>query len=341
MPDEMTQAEALLRRRFRLIDAGEVGALLSLYHDDAVLLRLDRAIRGRDALREHFAVWLARAPRLVELTALGATEDLAVYHATVAEAGGEPRPVHGTIGLRGERIVRETQAAFPELSGTGRTRQTVQVQLEPYESWQPAGPVPDPRSAGREAIGPILLAIIAAEGPVLAERAYRLFVKASGGKALTSIARAPLSGCAYRLRQAGVIELDEEAGLLRPTGGAAVRVRELGGRTLDEVPRSELVELMRRLRDAGVATADLPRAVLDAYGLVRMTSKAEALLAGAAPQSDRWAANRCYQLSTGRPPHRGVPAAASVRATIARVSAGSITSSSSNSWAALSTSAFS
>lgn len=281
MSDQTPPAETVLRRRFRLIDAGELDALLSLYHDDAVLLRFDRALCGREALRAHFAAWLSRGPRLTELTALAATSDLAVYHATISESGGEPRPIHGTIGLRGERILRETQAAFPELSGAGRAGSTVQIQLEPYESWQPAGPVPDPRSAGREAIGPILLAIVAAEGPVLAERAYRLYVKAGGGKALTTIARAPLSGCAYRLRQAGVIELDEEAGLLRPAGSAAVRVRELGGRSLDEVPRSELVELMRRLRNAGTTDADLPRAALDAYGLVRMTAKAEALLVDA------------------------------------------------------------
>ena len=78
--------------------------------------------------------------------------------------------------------------------------------------------MPDPRSAGREAIGPVLLEIVAAEGPILAERAYRLYVKASGGKALTSIARAPLSGATFRLRQAGAIEIEEGSEVLRPAG---------------------------------------------------------------------------------------------------------------------------
>jgi hypothetical protein len=54
-------------------------------------------------------------------------------------------------------------------------------------------------------------------------------------------------------------------------------VRELGPRTLDEVPLREVAELMRRLRAAGAT--ELPRAVLDAYGLVRMTAKAEEYLA--------------------------------------------------------------
>jgi hypothetical protein len=144
--------------------------------------------------------------------------------------------------------------------------------------------VPDPRSAGREAIGPVLLEIVSAEGPILAERAYRLYVKASGGKALTSIARAPLSGSTFRLRQAGAIDFEEGSEVLRPAGTPEVRVRELGPRALDEVPLREVAELVKRLRSAGAT--DLPRAVLDAYGLVRMTAKAEDFLAQAVLVAD-------------------------------------------------------
>jgi len=162
------------------------------------------------------------------------------------------------------------------------------VALVAYSSWESRA-LPDPRTAGREAIGPVLLEIVAAEGPVLASRAYRLYNKAAGGKALTSIARAPLSGSAYRLRQAGAIALDSALSatglqdeLLRPAGSALVRVRELGPRTLDEVPQSEIVALMRRLATAGRAQEDLPRATLDTYGLTRMTAKAAVALEQAA-----------------------------------------------------------
>jgi hypothetical protein len=162
------------------------------------------------------------------------------------------------------------------------------VALAPYTAWESRA-VPDPRTAGRELIGPVLLEIIAAEGPVLASRAYRLYNRASGGKALTTIARAPLSGSAYRLRQAGAIVLEEAPSatgeadeLLRPAGTQPVRVRELGPRTLDEVPQAELVALMGRLAAAGCTEDGLPRATLDAYGLTRMTAKAEAALRQAA-----------------------------------------------------------
>ena len=284
----MTTPRELFDRQVRLIDAGDLEGLLGQYHDDAVILRVDRTFTGKAALREHFTAYLAQRPRVREVTQLADGADLVSYQ-TVVELGGEELRTYGALFLRGERIARQVTGFFPAAGGAAR-KGIVQVDLEPYTAWA-SHPVPDPRSAGREAIGPVLLEIIHAEGPVLAERAYRLYVKASGGKALTSIARAPLSGAAYRLRQAGAIEFAADgapggasaeegriaADVLRPTGTGEVRVRELGPRTLDEVPLREVAELMRRLRAAGAT--ELPRAVLDAYGLVRMTAKAEEYLA--------------------------------------------------------------
>lgn len=264
-------------RQLRLIAAGELEALVAQYHDDALLLRSDRPVAGHAALREHFAALLATAPA-IEVTQAVEAQDVLSYQATVTAGEEEPVRQYGVLVLRGERIARHVTGVFPVASGGGRKGGGVQVDLEPYTAWT-AHAVPDPRSAGREAIGPVLLEIVAAEGPILAERAYRLYVKASGGKALTSIARAPLSGATFRLRGAGAIEMEEGSEVLRPAGTPEVRVRELGPRALDEVPMREVAELMRRLRAAGAT--DLPRAVLDAYGLVRMTAKAEDFLAQA------------------------------------------------------------
>jgi len=168
------------------------------------------------------------------------------------------------------------------LSAEPAVASTAGVALIAYGGWEPH-PTPDPRSAGREAIGAALEEIVRAEGPVLASRAYGLLNKAAGGKKLTSIVRAPISAGAFRLRQAGVVEIapagttpgqDEE--VLRIAGTPAVRVRELGPRTLDEVPLDEVAELMRRLRAAGAS--ELRRATLDAYGLRRMTTHTDELL---------------------------------------------------------------
>ncbi|WP_205699101.1 nuclear transport factor 2 family protein [Conexibacter sp. SYSU D00693] len=273
-------AREVLDRFFRLAGAGDVEGLAGLFHEDAVLVRLDGAGEGRAAVRDHLAAWVAQAPRLVELGGAHEAQDTVVFHAQL-ELGGQEVRIHGTFVLRGERIWRWTTAPFPSASGQGRGGRTaVTVDLEPYAPW-PLRPVPDVRSAGREVLGPVLLEVVATEGPVLADYAYRQVVRASGGKALTSIARAPLSGAAHRLRNAGAIEMVDDDGVevLRPAGAAPVRLRELGPRALDEVPPSELAELVRRLHAAGAT--DLPRAALDAYGLVRMTGKAQELLARA------------------------------------------------------------
>jgi hypothetical protein len=199
-----------------------------------------------------------------------------------AQAGADvvdlPDPRAPSAAVAGWPIA-EWLAAEPTSAG-----KTAEVPLAPYAPWEPRV-VPDPRSAGRGVIDPVLLEIVAAEGPVLASRAYALYNKAAGGKKLTSIARAPLSGAAYRLRIQGRIEIvgPEEARdddeVLHLAGSPPVRVRELGPRPLDEVPLLEVAELMRRLRAAGAQ--ELRRAVLDRYGLVRMTAKADEQLARA------------------------------------------------------------
>ena len=122
-----------------------------------------------------------------------------------------------------------------------------------------------------------MLDIVAAEGPVLASRAYSVYNKAAGGKKLTSVARAPLSNSIYHLAREGKVVLDGDDEVVRLPDTAPVVVRELGPRELIEVPLDEIAELMRRLGPQD----DLKRAVLNTYGLVRMTARAEQYLATA------------------------------------------------------------
>jgi hypothetical protein len=169
-----------------------------------------------------------------------------------------------------------------DAGGAARPRASVAVELEPYRAWEPR-PVPDPRSAGRDALMPAVMEVVETEGPIYAGRAFGLYTRASGGRKLTGAAKAPLTGAAWRLKiqdrlviareGATTIENDD---VLRAAGAPAVQLRELGPRTLEEVPLDEVAELMRRLRDAGAD--DLKRAVLDTYGLVRLTGRADEYL---------------------------------------------------------------
>jgi hypothetical protein len=160
------------------------------------------------------------------------------------------------------------------------------VVLDPYGAWEPHV-VGDPRSAPRPRIMEVLLEIVDAEGPMLASRAYSLYNRASGGRKLTAVAKAPLSSAVYWLAREGKVALTREeeipwqAGdMVRMPDQPAVRVRELGPRGLDEVPLDEIAELIQRIR-ANRGTSDamgLKRAVLQTYGLVRLTSRADEYL---------------------------------------------------------------
>jgi hypothetical protein len=132
-----------------------------------------------------------------------------------------------------------------------------------------------------------MLEIVGAEGPMTATRAYALYNRASGGRKLTSVARAPLSSSIYWLAQERNVVLVskgeipwQDDDVVRMPDSPAVRVRELGPRTLEEVPLDEIAELVRRLRTAGAARDPdgAKRAVLNAYGLVRLTSRADEYL---------------------------------------------------------------
>ncbi len=101
------------------------------------------------------------------------------------------------------------------------------------------------------------------------------------------MARAPLSSSIYWLaqeRKLVLIRKDDipwqDDDVVRMPDSPAVRVRELGPRGLEEVPLDEIAELIRRLRAARgtLGSAEVKRAILDSYGLVRLTAEADEYL---------------------------------------------------------------
>jgi hypothetical protein len=194
-----------------------------------------------------------------------------------------------------ERALLERMASVPVLTDVARApvaewaagaRRGASVSLEPYTAWE-LRPVGDPRATPRAEIMEAMIEIVGAEGPMTATRAYSVYNRASGGRKLTSVARAPLSSSIYWLAQERKVVLVrkddipwQDDDVVRMPDSPPVRVRELGPRTLEEVPLDEVAELVRRLRAAGAAGGDddTKRAVLNAYGLVRLTSRADEYL---------------------------------------------------------------
>lgn len=123
-----------------------------------------------------------------------------------------------------------------------------------------------------------LAEIIADEGPILGRRLFQIYVKASGGHRVGKDIHRMLSDAVRLAVRAGRLAwLDDDAiDLADKTfyepGTAPVSVRQLGERQLTDVPRSEVAALADLLRNDGQGGSDIKRAILDIYGLVRMTS---------------------------------------------------------------------
>jgi len=135
----------------------------------------------------------------------------------------------------------------------------VQVSLEPYRRWTPR-PLPDPRAAAQFNVAQELTEIIAAEGPMVCHRAFRIYVKAAG------IQKVGLEGIKFEVFHAlhGAIRLakklewieernefetyDQINHIVRKAGTPAVVLRTLGNRTFQDIPPAEIGEMMKCLR---------------------------------------------------------------------------------------------
>jgi dethiobiotin synthetase len=205
----------------------------------------------------------------------------------VESLGAAARPSEAISDASAGWPVSDWLAAAPGgASGGDGSAAPVRISLDPYSAWE-EHPVGDPRGTSRTEIMNVILEIAGAEGPMRASRAYALYNRASGGRKLTSVARAPLSSAVYWLAQEHRLALTrkddipwQDDDLIRLPDAPPVKVRELGPRTLEEVPLDEIAELVGRLRAArGIDDPmELKRAILSTYGLMRLTSRADQYL---------------------------------------------------------------
>jgi hypothetical protein len=150
--------------------------------------------------------------------------------------------------------------------------------LLPYQAWDTRA-LPHPDTAPLAEVMAGLREIVAAEGPVHAQRAYRLYTLAAGGRRVgPEMRRAFHAATREALRGGSIRQLDDEIDALDEKtlyapGKPTVIVRELGPRQLSDVPRSEVTKLIKYLGLEGAADDVLKRAVLGAYGLVRLTAR--------------------------------------------------------------------
>ena len=126
-----------------------------------------------------------------------------------------------------------------------------------------------------------LVRIINREGPMLAKRAYDLYLRGDGVRRMGGeLKRSMNRALQHAIRQGRVVKEDEMGSgglvnsIVRSAGAPAVVLRERGPRDFEEIPPSELQLVARRLvRDQGFESGSDAhlRAVLEFFDLRRLT----------------------------------------------------------------------
>src|SRR5690606_13437553 len=136
-------------------------------------------------------------------------------------------------------------------------------------------------NASRQQLLDGLIAIVAAEGPIVGLRLHTAYVKAAGGQRVgKAVAKILNSAISSAVRQGRLLSANplHEAGVkprtYRLPGQAEAWPRQLGPRTFDQIPPSKLASmLVQPARLHGCDNNETPqRAVLGQLGLHRLTT---------------------------------------------------------------------
>lgn len=154
------------------------------------------------------------------------------------------------------------------------------IKVEEYREWSPR-PLPDPREASLEDVIDGVLDIVRAEGPVRASRAYLLYTKACGLQRAGSNVRSALNKAVWSAHKDGRLLLERshdkepmDFAVLRAKGMLRIRPRTGGSRQFADIPETEIVWVMRQIRDSRhkISREELFRLVLEHYGFQRLRS---------------------------------------------------------------------
>lgn len=145
----------------------------------------------------------------------------------------------------------------------------------------PSGPDPRTVSIGEVADG--LYLIIEAEGPIIAKRAYDVYLRGCGIKRLGGELKSTMNkALASIIRQGRVVSENEpgNSGLIfstvRSKESPPVKLRWRGPRTFEEIPPGELRAVGKHLtetRDIRCGSHEHLRAILECFDLKRLTTQ--------------------------------------------------------------------
>lgn len=157
--------------------------------------------------------------------------------------------------------------------------------LAQHRAWPPH-PVPDAHAALRQSIIEGILDIVTSEGPVVTDRVYELYVRASGGRRVTKPVRDALDKATDTALRNGQLKQirDNLAGRTVRTvylpDTPPVIVRQRGDRELEHIPPTEVAAVAGHIltEDPQISDTELARVLLTAFERVRLTSNAAEFL---------------------------------------------------------------
>jgi very-short-patch-repair endonuclease len=157
--------------------------------------------------------------------------------------------------------------------------------LAPHRAWQPHR-VPDIHGASAWEMVAGIIDIVTGEGPVVTDRVYELYVRASGGHRVTKAVRDALDQATRTALDRGLLEeirdtmTSRTVSTLYLPGTPPVIERRRGDRELEHIPPTEVAAVARHILDNDPYTYDseLKRLLLTAFERVRLTTNASAFL---------------------------------------------------------------
>ena len=201
----------------------------------------------------------------------------------------EPRPqAHDSVTAVPEPPIEEAQIvglAQPDIATPATPADRRLPVLAPHRAWQ-AHHVPDARSALQSTIIEGIVDIVSGEGPVVTDRVYELYVRASGGHRVTKLVRDALYRATTVALRRGLLQQTKD-GIISPTattlylpGTPPVILRRRGDRELEHIPPTEVAAVARHIleHDTGISDSELQRLLLIAFERVRKTTSASAFL---------------------------------------------------------------
>jgi very-short-patch-repair endonuclease len=170
---------------------------------------------------------------------------------------------------------------------TGTSENTAISCLDEYRSYEGA-PGPDPRTVSTGVVADGLVRIIEVEGPMLARRAYDVYMRGCGIRRLGGGLKSTMNKALMSaVRQGRVISQNEpgRTGIIFSTvrikDSPAVKPRRRGSRNFEEIPPDEIQYIARQIFESGQfewGSDEHLRAILEAFDLKRLTTQVGAAL---------------------------------------------------------------